>query len=296
MNILVFGREGQLARALAEVLGGAEVTFASRKDVDLAIPGAGEAAIARSGCDLVINAAAYTAVDQAEGEAEANFRLNAEAPSELARAAAAAGASIVHVSTDYVFDGTKPGPYREDDPTAPLGAYGRAKLAGEEAVAEANPRHLILRTAWVVSPWGRNFVRTMIDAAASRDELRVLADQRGSPTSALDLALGIAAAITTLGTDDARWGTYHLAGSGTASWHDLAVATMAEAAANGLRSVPVHRITTADWPTPAPRPANSVLDSARFAQAFGFAMPDWRASLRPIVERIAAERREERAA
>lgn len=294
MNILVFGREGQLARALAETLDAA-VTFAGRQDVDLAMPGAGEAAVARSGCDLVINAAAYTLVDRAEAEPDSNRRLNAEAPGELARAAAAAGAPIVHVSTDYVFDGTKCGAYREDDATAPLGAYGRAKLAGEHAVAEANPHHLILRTAWVISPWGRNFVRTMIDAASRNDELKVVADQSGSPTSALDLARGIAAAIATLGPADARWGTYHLAGSGTASWHDLAVATMSAAAVNGLRFVPVRPISTADWPTPAPRPANSVLDSARFEQAFAYRMPHWHASLEPIVERIAVERRDEQA-
>lgn len=296
MNILVFGREGQLARALAEVLDGGAVTFAGRTDVDLAVVGTGEAAIAASRCDLVINVAAYTDVDQAEADRDSNRRLNAEAPGELARAAAKTGAPIVHVSTDYVFEGTKLGAYREEDATAPLGAYGAAKLMGETAVADANPRHLILRTAWLISPWGRNFVRTMIDAAALNDELRVVADQRGSPTSALDLARGIAAAVAALGRGATCWGTYHLAGSGTASWHDLAAATMEEANAHGLRSVPVQPIATKDWPTPAPRPVNSVLDSSRFERTFGYRMPYWRASLRSIVASIAAMAGEERPA
>lgn len=295
MRILVFGRQGQLARALAETVTGHELVFVSRTDVDLAVPGSGAAAIAKSGCDFVINAAAFTAVDLAEEQSEACFRLNAEAPGELALAAAAIGVPIIHVSTDYVFDGSGSEAYREDHPTAPLGAYGRAKLAGEKAVAKANPRHLIVRTAWVISPWGRNFVRTMIDSAARNDELRVVADQRGSPTSALALARAIAAVVSTLAAEDARWGTYHLAGGGSASWHELAVATMEAAAANGLRAVPVRPIATADWPTPAPRPANSMLDSSRFERTFGCRMPDWRESLPAIVERIAAERREQAA-
>ncbi|WP_118857365.1 dTDP-4-dehydrorhamnose reductase [Sphingomonas mesophila] len=298
MKILVFGRSGQLARALAEELGEYQPIFVARPELDLEVPGQGAEAIAASGADFVINAAAFTAVDAAEGEgALANQRLNAEAPGELAAAAAAIGAPIVHVSTDYVFDGRASRPWREDDMVAPLGAYGRAKLAGERAVAAGNPRHLLLRTAWVISPWGRNFVRTMLAAAERGADLKVVADQSGSPTSASDLARGIVAVARHFAAEgDAPWGLYHLAGAGSASWHELAEATMAEAAAAGLPAVPVRPIATADWPTPAPRPANSELDSSRFAGAFDFAMPEWRRSLASIVARIAADRRSDQAA
>lgn len=293
MKLLVTGREGQLARSLAEQVAGAadlELIFAARPKCDLAVPGSAAAFIADTRPDLIVNAAAYTAVDQAEDEEAIAFRINADAAGEVAAAAAEAGAPIIHVSTDYVFDGSARTPIDEDQPVAPLGVYGRSKLAGEEQVRAANPRHLILRTAWVISPFGRNFVKSMLAAAASRPELTVVADQQGSPTSALDLAAGILRAARQVG--EGREGllgrTFHLAGKGEASWFDLASAIMEEARNVGHPAAAVRPIATADWPTRATRPAYSVLDSRRFAEATGAAMPHWRSSLPVIVTRLAA--------
>ncbi|HXH52826.1 MAG TPA: dTDP-4-dehydrorhamnose reductase [Sphingomicrobium sp.] len=291
MRILVTGRDGQLARSLSERLVDHELLFAGRPEVDLTERGSVDAAILAARPDAVINAAAYTAVDQAESEEALAFRINAEAAGEAAGAAAKVGASIIQLSTDYVFDGSGSSAYRETDLTAPQSAYGRSKLAGEQAVRAANPRHLILRTAWLYSPFGRNFVRTMLAAARQRDVLTVVEDQRGSPTSALDLADGIAAV---LGRHPAEaigglWGTYHLANAGETSWYGFAVAIMDEARGLGLRSAEVRPIRKADWPTPARRPANSVLNSSRFARAFGFTMPHWRNSLAEVVRRIASD-------
>lgn len=292
MKILVFGRQGQLARALDESLAEMSPAFVARPECDLTEPGAASRWIVESQPDLVINASAYTAVDLAESDPEGAIRLNSEAPVEIAAAAHTIGAPIFHVSTDYVFDGQLDRAYREDDATSPLGEYGRSKLAGEIAVADANPRHLILRTSWLISPWGSNFVRTILAVAEQRVELTVVDDQVGTPTSALDLAQAIKAVVDcprrTL--TETPWGTYHVAGTGKASWFDVARATMQEAEVNGLRSVPVRAIASADWPTPARRPANSMLDSSRFRAAFDFTMPHWRESLREIVSRIAVSR------
>ncbi len=290
MRILVTGREGQLARSLAERLAGHQLQFVARPEADLAEPGSIARAIVRSEADLVINAAAYTAVDQAESEEALAFRINAEAAGEAAMAAAQIGAPIIQLSTDYVFDGNKPESYRETDRTDPQSVYGRSKLAGEEAVRAGNPRHLIVRSAWVYSPFGRNFVRTMLVAARDRDVLTVVDDQRGNPTSALDLADGLGAALKRMeaATDD-LWGAYHLAGSGETSWCGFAAAVMKEAQALGLPIAEVRPIRTADWPTPARRPANSVLDSSRFAATFGFTMPHWRTSVGQVVGRIARD-------
>lgn len=288
MKILVTGREGQLARSLAQRLAGHELVFAARPEVDLARAGSVASAIRETRPDWVVNAAAYTAVDQAETDEESAFRINAEAAGEAAAAAHEVGAPIIQVSTDYVFDGTAARPYREGDPTAPRSAYGRSKLAGEEAVRAAGPRHLILRTAWVYSPFGRNFVKTMLAAATRRDELTVVGDQRGNPTSALDLADAIRSAIASDdGALDGRWGTYHVAGTGEASWFEFATRVMEEASARGLPAARVRPIRTAEWPTPAPRPANSTLDTDRFALSFGFRMPPWQASLADTVAQLA---------
>ena len=258
-----------------------------RPELDLESPGSAAVAIAEAAPDIVINAAAYTAVDQAEDEPERAFRINADAAGEIADAAARTGAAVIQLSTDYVFDGQGEGPYREDAPVNPLGVYGRSKLAGEEQVRAANPRHAIVRTAWVYSPFGRNFVKSMMAAAATRDRLTVVDDQRGSPTSALDLADGLLAMIEAGG----GWGeTYHLAGGGEATtWCGFAREIMGQCAANHLATVPVEPIRTEDWPTRAVRPRNSVLDSSRFEEAFGFVMPDWRLSAREVVERLARE-------
>ena len=287
MRIVVTGTEGQLTRSLVERASlhpGIELLALGRPQLDLEIPGSVAKAIADAAPDVVINAAAYTAVDQAEDEPERAFRINADAAGEIADAAAQAGAAVIQLSTDYVFDGQGSGAYREDAAVNPLGVYGRSKLAGVEQVRAANPRHAIVRTAWVYSPFGRNFVKSIMVAAGVRDRLTVVDDQRGSPTSALDLADGLLAMIHVGG----GWGeTYHLAGSGETSWCGFAREIMDQCAANGLPHVPVDPIHTEDWPTRAVRPRNSVLDSARFSRAFGFAMPDWRESTGRVVERLA---------
>jgi dTDP-4-dehydrorhamnose reductase len=289
MRILVTGNQGQLARSLIERAAphpDIELVAVGRPDLDLEIAGSAAAAIAEARPDIVINAAAYTAVDQAEDEPERAFRINGDAAGEVAGAAARTGAAVIQMSTDYVFDGLGEGPYQEDAAVNPLGAYGRSKLAGEEQVRAANPRHAIVRTAWVYSPFGRNFVKSMIAAAAVRDRLTVVDDQRGSPTSAIDLADGLLAMVKS----GDGWGeTYHLGGSGSASWCEFAREIMAACAANGLPDVPVDPIRTEDWPTRAVRPRNSVLDSGKFEDAFGFTMPDWRSSTRVVVQRLARE-------
>lgn len=285
MTILVTGRHGQLAQSLAE-RGGEAVTLAGRPELDLAIPGSALAAILAARPSLVINAAAFTAVDLAESEEAGAYRINADAAGEVAAAAAELGVPIIHLSTDYVFDGCATAPYAETAAPNPLGAYGRTKLAGEEAVRAGNPDHLILRTSWLVSPFGKNFVATMLDLGRQRDQLSVVADQHGNPTSALDLADAILLISRHWAKGD-RTGlgdTYHLAGSGIASWYDLALAVQEEAGTG----TPVSPIATADWPTPAARPAYSALDSGKFARHFGHAMPDWRTSLGSIVARLGA--------
>ena len=287
MKVLVTGTEGQLVRSLAErarLHPEIELIGVGRPQLDLEIPGSAAAAIASVAPEIVINAAAYTAVDQAEDEPERAFRINAEAAGELAEAAANAGAAVIQLSTDYVFNGQASGAYREDSAVSPLGAYGRSKLAGEEQVRAANPRHAIVRTAWVYSPFGRNFVKSIVAAAGVRDRLTVVDDQCGSPTSALDLADGLLAMISGGG----GWGeTYHLAGAGEASWCEFAREIMIQCEANGLPHVPVDPIRTEDWPTRAVRPRNSVLDSGKFERAFGFVMPDWRSATRDVVARLA---------
>lgn len=276
--VLVIGETGQLARELARAAWAADValTFAGREIVDLARPETATAVVGALKPDIVVNAAAYTAVDKAENDEEHAFLVNRDGPAALARAADAAGARLIHVSTDYVFDGTKAGPYAEDDPVAPVSVYGRSKEAGERAVREALERHVILRTAWVYSPFGNNFVRTMLRLGAEREELRVVADQRGCPTAAAD----IAAAIVRLAAADGGWGTFHYAGAGPTTWHGFAGAIFAGAAARGAK-VParVTAIGTADYPTPAARPANSVLDCTRIDRVHGIVARNWREAL-----------------
>jgi dTDP-4-dehydrorhamnose reductase len=260
-----------------------------RPDLDLERPESIAAAIAAAAPDVVVNAAAYTAVDQAEHEPERAFRINGAAAGEVASAARRAGARIVQVSTDYVFDGTAGGAYDETAPTSPLGAYGRSKLDGELRVAEANPDHVVFRTAWVYSAHGRNFVKTMLGAAIQRDEIGVVADQRGSPTASDDLADGILALISAW-RERPRLGlgrSYHLAGTGEASWFDFATAIFEEAARHGLPTATVKPIRSADWPTRVARPANSVLDSSRFAAEFGYRAPHWRDSMAAVIADLA---------
>ena len=292
MRILVTGTRGQLVRSLIERSSGwLEVVAVGRPEVDLEVPGSVARAIETLRPDAVVNAAAYTAVDQAEDEPGRAMRINADAAGEAAVAARKVGAPIIHISTDYVFDGTCDGAYAEDAPTGPIGVYGQSKLAGEEQVRETNPQHLILRTAWLYSPFGRNFVTTMMTAAGERDSLTVVDDQRGSPTSALDLADAILRVLDQWrrGSRTGLGETYHVAGAGETSWCGFAAEIMRQRHALGLPVAKIVPITTADWPTRARRPRNSVLDSSNFERDFGFRLPDWRASVSSVVDRLAAQ-------
>lgn len=292
MKILVTGRQGQLGQSLIDRSRGnaaVEILPVGRPELDLERPGMAAEIVRSIAPAMVINAAAYTGVDLAEDEPERAMRINGEAAGELAAAARAAGAPIIQISTDYVFDGRADAPYQEGAPTNPLGSYGRSKLAGEERVKAENPNHLILRTAWVYSPFGQNFVKTMLRVAESRDVVTVVADQHGNPTSALDLADALLAVVD-------RWrhgrGTglgrlYHLAGTGSASWADFAEAIFLHSRSHGLPAAEVKPIRTEDWPTKALRPANSRLDGSAFSRDFGFGMPHWRDSLSDVVRRLA---------
>lgn len=280
MRLLVTGREGQLARSLAALSGGdATVIALGRPDLDIADADSVARAIAAHAPDIVVNAAAYTAVDRAESEAEQAFRVNRDGAGNVAAAAARAGLPVIHVSTDYVFSGHEPGARREDDPTDPQNVYGASKLAGEAAVAAAGPAHAILRTAWVYSPYGSNFLKTMLRLGAERGRVRVVADQAGTPTYAPDIAEAIVAAARVIlaEPDSPAWrGVFHLVAQGETNWAAFAREIFRQSAARGGVSAEVEDITTADYPTPARRPANSRLDTARFAAAFGHRLPDWR--------------------
>lgn len=265
-----------------------------RPELDLEQPASSLQALAAAEPDCIVNAAAYTAVDKAEAEPELAMRINGFGAGVVAAAAAALGVPLIQISTDYVFDGTSPRPWRESDATAPLGAYGRSKLAGEEAVAASTEDYAILRTAWVYSPYGGNFVKTMLRLAETRDELGVVSDQLGSPTSAPDLAeaiIAVARALVARPGDASLRGVFHAAGTGEASWADLAEAVFAASAALGGPSAKVNRIATADYPTPARRPANSRLDCSLLAERRGVRLPLWRDSVKPCVATLLAQSR-----
>ena len=282
MKVLVTGAGGQLGRALAaRAPEGVEVLAADSRRLDIADSDAVLAFAGRERPGLILNAAAYTAVDQAESDAERARAVNDAGTANLVAAAEAVGARVAHVSTDFVFDGTASRAYPVDAPTAPLGIYGETKLAGEQRVRAID---LCVRTAWVYAPEGRNFLNTMLRLMAERDELGVVADQIGSPTSADDLA----DALWRLALDD-HAGTFHFTGSGVASWYDFAVAIRDEGVALGLlpqSAAQVLPIATADYPTPARRPAFSVLDTTKTAEALGGAAPHWRHSLIKVLEQI----------
>ena len=298
MRIAVTGRDGQVVQSLLERARGLPdltVIPLGRPELDLARTEGIAATIAAARPDIVVSAAAYTAVDQAEDEPELARAVNETGAGAVAAAAAAAsGAPVIHLSTDYVFAGDADRPYVETDPTAPPSVYGRTKLAGEGAVAAANPHHVILRTAWVYSPFGKNFVKTMLRLAADRDVVRVVADQYGNPTSALDIADGIlAVAPQLLGQAPAkRFGVFHLAGSGSTHWAGFASAIFEASGAAGGPVARVEEITTADFPTKAKRPANSRLSTERLHEVFGWQAPDWRLSCDAVVRRLLAGRGE----
>jgi dTDP-4-dehydrorhamnose reductase len=288
--ILVTGGSGQLATALADA-GGDGVHRAGRPEFDFDRPESIERIFAETAPRLVVNAAAYTGVDAAETDETAAYRANRDGPTLLANLCQQMTLPLIHISTDYVFDGLKGAPYVETDPTSPQCVYGASKLAGEEAVFARSDRVVVLRTSWVYAATGKNFVRTMLAAACKTNRLRVVADQKGCPTAAPDLAAAILAIVRLIDTQGWKphfHGVFNAAGTGWTTWYGLACAVFEEAARHGLEMPEVTAITTADWPTPARRPPDSRLDCRRLAATFGIALPDWRDALAPVIDAIFA--------
>ena len=301
MKLLVFGSTGQvgwqLRRSLAPL---GELTCLGARDTsfcgDLRQPHGIAATVAALRPDVVVNAAAYTAVDRAEDDADAAFAVNATACEALARACGQSGAWLVHYSTDYVYDGSGEAPWRESDTPAPLGVYGASKLAGDRAIARCLPgRHLVLRTSWVHDTWGRNFVKTILRAAASRESLQVVCDQWGAPTRAALIADVTACAIRQLAVaadPQSLAGTYHLAAAGCTTWHGLATLAVADGIACGLplraRPETIQPVRSAEYDARAPRPANSRLDTSLLRRTFGLHLPAWEDGVRQVVAELAA--------
>jgi dTDP-4-dehydrorhamnose reductase len=281
VRVLIAGGGGQLATALRQVAwpGGWDIVHAGRPALDLADPERAACFVRAAAPDLLINAAAFTAVDRAEDEPALAMRINAEAPAAMAEALRPNGGRFVFLSSDYVFDGTKPAPYLESDTTAPLSAYGLSKQAGEAAVLAADPGHLVVRTSWVFSPWGTNFVKTMLRLGAERDEVRVVADQQGCPAFAPDLAVALAGLSTAAAAGDLSGGIYHAANAGEVSWHGFAAAIYASAARRGARVPRLVAIPAAEFGAKARRPANGVLGGRRLMAETGIAMRPWSAAL-----------------
>ena len=294
MKILVTGKNGQvgfeLQRALAPL---GEVVAVDHAECDLADAQAVRELVRRVAPDVIVNPAAYTAVDKAESDQATAFAVNAVAPRVLGEEAARLGALVIHYSTDYVFNGLKDGAYAEEDVPDPQSVYGRSKHEGEMGLAQTNPRHLILRTSWVVGAHGGNFAKTMLRLASERERLTVVADQFGAPTSAAllaDLTAQLVRQHGREGGDNFPYGTYHVAGDGETSWHDYARFVIAEALAAGkvLKATPdaVAPLSTEQYPTPAKRPANSRLNTTRFRETFGLRLPHWQESLRHVLHQI----------
>jgi dTDP-4-dehydrorhamnose reductase len=283
MKLLVFGSTGQVACELHRLV--PEATFLSRAEADLSDPPSCAAAVHASQADVVINAAAYTAVDRAETDEEAADLVNGEAPAAMARAAADLGIPFLHISTDYVFDGSGTRPWQPDDPTAPLGAYGRSKFLGEQGIRTAGGTAVILRTSWVFSAFGSNFVKTIRRLGQTRDSLNVVADQIGGPTAARDIAATLVEIAHQLQAGKGAPGTYHYAGTPDVSWADFAREIYRQA---GLATV-VHDIPTSAYPTPAQRPLNSRMDCSKIEAVFGIARPDWKASLTTVLHDLGDE-------
>lgn len=290
MRIAVTGTAGQVVTSLIErgAAAGHEVIAIGRPDLDLVDPASVTRALEAAAPDAIVSAAAYTAVDKAESESAVAHAVNGAGAGAVAQAAKALGVPLIHISTDYVFDGTLDRPYVESDPTGPTGVYGASKLAGERAVLDTYDNSAVLRVAWVYSPFGGNFVKTMLRLAGDRDELSVVADQVGNPTSALAIADGVLQVATNMVTNGSQelGGIFHMTAPGEASWADFAEAIFAASAARGGPSASVHRIGTVDYPTPATRPANSRLDCTRIAQVHGVALPPWQASLDDVMDRL----------
>ena len=287
--ILLTGGSGQVATELARRAPG-RVRRVGRPEFDFDQPASVARAFAAAAPSLVVNAAALTAVDAAETDAAGALRANRDGPAQLAALCASGGVPFIHISTDYVFDGSKGAPYVETDPTSPMGVYGRSKLEGEQAVLATGAQAVILRTSWVYASFGKNFVRTMLGAALRTRTLKVVADQQGCPTNAGDLADAI---LAVAGRIEAGWrpeyaGVFNAAGTGATTWHALAVAAFEAAARHGRPMPTVQAIATKDWPTPARRPADSRLDCAKLARVFGVRLPEWRPSLDRTVDAIVA--------
>ncbi|HWJ38466.1 MAG TPA: dTDP-4-dehydrorhamnose reductase [Sphingomicrobium sp.] len=291
MRIVVTGRDGQVVRSLCERAVGraVEVVPIGRPELDLSMPAdAIISAIAARRPSIIVSAAAYTQVDKAESEPELAVTVNADGPRALAEAARHLDVPLIQLSTDYVFDGSKSSPYVETDPTNPQGIYGASKLKGEEAVLATHPDSAVLRTAWVYSPFGANFVKTMLRLAGERDEIAVVADQRGNPTSALDIADGVLAVAKNLvgNPDPELRGIFHMTADGEGSWAELADAVFEASAKERGPSARVRPISTSDYPTPARRPSNSRLDSSKLATTHGVRLPAWRQSVTEVVKRL----------
>ena len=287
-RVLVVGSNGQLARAFAECRAespGLSIGFISRPEIDLRQIEAACSKLEPIPFDVLVNATAYNDVDGAESDFETARAINAEAPERLAKLAAERGAAIVHFSTDYVFAGDA-APYREDDPTGPICRYGESKLEGEQRVAAANRRHLIFRTAWLFSPFARNFAKTIVELAGQRDELSVVDDQRGSPTSALDLGRATLAAVGDLGREDSRFGTYHLVGDEHASRFEFARAILESSRKLGGPVCGLNAIASAAYASKARRPADTRLDCCRMQHAFGIRVSGFRGGLDAVIARI----------
>lgn len=285
MRLLILGAGGQVGRALAE-RAGVRGVGCDRAACDITDPAAVARSLSAPALSAVVNCAAYTAVDRAESDPEGAYAINATGAGIVARASAARGLPLIHLSTDYVYAGTCVGPHREDEPIAPVNVYGASKAAGDAAVAAGNPAHLLLRVSWVFGVYGANFVKTMLRLGRERDELRVVADQQGGPTEARDIADAIIAmAAACRRPEFAGWGTYHFAGAPPTSWYGFARAIFERAPG---RSPQLRAIATRDYPTPAARPLNSTLDCSLIRRVFGIEQPDWRASLSRVLVDLGA--------
>lgn len=295
MRLAVTGKNGQVVSALQALAGpDLEIVALGRPELDLARPDTVFKALREAKPDVVVSAAAYTAVDKAESEPDIAFAVNRDGAKAVARAANDVGVPVIHISTDYVFDGTKATAYVENDPTGPASVYGRSKLEGEHAVSENTENYAILRTAWVYSEYGSNFVKTMLRLSESRDAINVVADQFGCPTSANDIAVAIVSIAKRLATDPSAHlrGVFHMSGTGETNWAGFAKQIFEFSAENGGKSMIVNDITTAQYPTPARRPANSRLDCSKLEEVYGIRLPEWQTSTRAVMAALAQNKKE----